>query len=175
MTKYKVISFELYVNNNQLVSTKDSLESDTDIAYGYNLIDLAVVPSDSNVQNVLKEINRKYKDLVNGCEPSKVEYLELKDGRINYKIILSDPTKNLEYKFIVFYQPILKKVLVLNSINAPTSNDYTQLSKADQNADSLLSSVLNYINSIHPETVKFSVRSVSKATIAIGSEYNIVF
>ena len=67
MTKYKVISFELYVNNNQLVSTKDSLESDTDIAYGYNLIDLAVVPSESNVQNVLKEINRKYKDLVYGC------------------------------------------------------------------------------------------------------------
>lgn len=54
LTKYNVISFELYANNNQLVSTKDSLEGETDIAYGYSFMDLAIVPSDSNVQNVLK-------------------------------------------------------------------------------------------------------------------------
>jgi hypothetical protein len=56
---------------------------------------------------------------------------------------------------------------MLNAINLPiaSNNQYVQLSTDQQRSDRTLTSVLSYINSIHPEVKGFIVRSVNKASL----------
>lgn len=177
-TKFIVVSFELYANNHQLSTqpsvADQSVQDDTDVAYGYVLIDLETISSNKNIQNILRHLNTKYHEIVYSKNVTKIEELKLFDGRINYKIVYRDPATLSEFKFIVFYQPQLEKVLVLNSVNLPHHSQYNQLTPEQQKTDSLFSSVLSYMNSIHPEISGFSVKSVSKATETTFSEYQLV-
>lgn len=137
------------------------------------MIDLQTIDSNVNVQNILKYLSNKYHDIVLNKKVIKIEELKLLDGRINYKVLYRDPVSLSEFKFIIFYQPKLQKVLVLNSVNLPHHSQYNLLSQEQQKSDSLFSSVLSYVNSIHPEISGFAVRSVSKATEPTFSEYQV--
>lgn len=67
-TKFIVISFNLYANNHQLLISPEvsdlSIKDDTDIAYGYSTINLETISTNDNIQNVLKHLNVKYRDIV---------------------------------------------------------------------------------------------------------------
>jgi hypothetical protein len=159
----------LYAQNGQLVNPSNSvvdqsLTDDTDIAYGYTTVSLANIGSDPNIQGVLTFLNQRYKSVIQGMNVSNVETLKLLDGRINYKIVYSEPVTLSQYKFVVFYQPALQKVLVLNSINIPHLSQYNQLSSDQQKTDALAASVLSFINGLHPDLSGYTVLTVSKAT-----------
>ena len=167
--RFFVISFVLFAQNGQLVNPPNSvvdqsLTDDTDIAYGYTTVSLANIGSDPNIQGVLNYLNQRYKSVIQGMNVSNVETLKLLDGRINYKIVYSDPVTSSQYKFVVFYQPALQKVLVLNSINIPHLSQYNQLSSDQQKTDALAASVLSFINGLHPDLSGYTVLTVSKAT-----------
>lgn len=175
--KVNVVSFILYINNNEITGAnapKDtSLTEDTDMAYGYKLIDIQTISDNQNVKEVISFINNRYADAVVGMNVRKVEELILADGRINYKIIYN--SKDSEFKFIIFYQPTLKKVLVLNSVNLPQHSHYNQMSGNQQKQDSLLKEVLAYLGTLHPEQMPFNVKTITKAVSSDQStEYNIV-
>ncbi len=144
------------------------------MAYGYKIVDLASINTNPNIQKILKHLNNKYHQIVLDKNVTKIEELKLLDGRINYKILFRDPVDLSEFKFIIFYQPQLDKVLVLNSINLPHHSQYNQLTTEQQKSDSLFSSVVTYLNSIHPEISGFAVKSASKAVESSFSEYQLV-
>lgn len=129
--KYFVASFELYADNHQLASKPviqdEGLKDDTDVAYGYVTVDLALINTNPSVQKILNHLNNKYRQIVLGKNVTKIEELKLFDGRINYKILYRDPVELSEFKFIIFYQPQLDKILVLNSVNLPHHSQYNQL------------------------------------------------
>ena len=54
-----------------------------------------------------------------------VEVLELKNGKLNYKIIYTDSATHLSLKYVIYYDPIIRKVLILNSINLPSSQQFS--------------------------------------------------
>lgn len=105
-----------------------SLQGNTDIAYGYRTVDLETLSEDRDLKHVLDYINNRYKELVADNNINKIEELKLFDGRINYKIFFHDSSKGSDFKFIVFYQPSIEKVMVLNSVNFPSHSQYNQLS-----------------------------------------------
>jgi len=90
-----------------------------------------LVATNTNIQNIISYISLKYGSVVQNKSIFKVEELELSDGRLNYKIIYSvngSTSASDQFKFVVFYQPSLDKVLVLNTINLPQNSQYNQLS-----------------------------------------------
>lgn len=153
-TRFNIISFEQYASNHTLVmgpkASDMSLQDDTDIAYGYVEVPLDTISTNENVQNILLHLNQKYHTIVKNKTVVRIEELKLLDGRINYKILYRDTIELSEFKFIVFYQPQLRKVLVLNSVNLPHHSQYNQLTAEQQKTDSLFVSALSYFNSIHP-------------------------
>ncbi len=171
-------SFELYANNHQLaikpVTQDEGLKDDTDVAYGYITVDLASINTNPSIQKILAHLNNKYRQIVLGKNVTKIEELKLFDGRINYKILYRDPVELSEFKFIIFYQPQLDKVLVLNSVNLPHHSQYNQITLEQQKSDSLFASVVAYLNSIHPEISGLAVKSASKAVETSFSEYQLV-
>ena len=58
-----------------------------------------------------------------------MEVLELKSGKLNYKITFTNPENHLSQKFVVYYDPKIQKVLVLNSINLPGNSQFEELSQ----------------------------------------------
>ncbi len=137
-------------------------------------INLASINTNPNVQKILSHLNTKYREIVLGKDVTKIEELKLFDGRINYKILYRDSVELSEFKFIIFYQPKLEKILVLNSVNLPHHSQYNQLTADQQKVDSTFASVVTYLNSIHPEISGFAVKSASKAVEASFSEYQLV-
>ena len=126
-----VKAFDLYIENSSVIQKANVVapvaDLDVDIANGYITMDLKTAKADPNVNNVLKSIRSRYNLLIKNKTLQTVELLELKDGRINYKIIFVDGN-GLTYKFVVFYEPNLQKILVLNAINPSQSSQFTQLS-----------------------------------------------
>lgn len=177
--RIKVIEFGLYAHSRQVSSDSSisdlGLDDDTDIAYGYKTINIEDLSQNVDTQYVLKYIDSRYKDVVADKKVKKIEELRLFDGRVNYKIYFQDVNTGAEFKFVVFYQPALQKVMVLNSVNLPTHSQYNQLSSEEQKSDNLLIQVINYINSLHPELMGFGVNSVSKSIGSDGAiEYHLV-
>ncbi len=54
--------------------------------------------------------------------------MELKNGKLNYKIMFFDPITHLTVKFIVYYDPSINKVMLLNTVNLPSSQRFEELS-----------------------------------------------
>lgn len=130
-SKIFILAFDLFAKDNQLVSTNAPTVSSTpqldiDIAYGYETI--STETSDPNVAKVLSQISNKYGPLIKGSSLDKVESLELRNGKINYKITYLNPLTHASQKFIVYYDPAINKVLILNSVSLPSAQQFTQLS-----------------------------------------------
>ena len=77
--------------------------------------------------------------------------LELKSGKLNYKIIYFDPTTHLTVKFMVYYNPTFQKVLLLNPVNLPSSQKFEELSEEEKIQDPLLKKILEYLGKLHKE------------------------
>lgn len=103
---------------------------DVDIAYGYETIDLSAAKNDANVKAILSQITSKYGEVIKNKNLQSIELLELKTGKFNYKIIYLDPTTHLSLKFIVYYDPIIRKVLLLNTVNLPAAQQFQEMSEA---------------------------------------------
>ena len=168
--------FDLFITNGQITTNvKDlSTQDDTDVAYGYTIVSLDSVASDKNIQFVLKYLSNRYKEPISNADLSKIEQLRLFDGRVNYKIVYKNTRTQSEFKFVIFYQPLLQKVLILNTVGLYQQSQYNQLSSEQQKSDKTLSSILSYINSIHPEVNGFTIVSVNKADNLNSTEYNII-
>ena len=108
------------------------------------------VSNDKSIQFVLKYLGQRYKEPISNADLNKIEQLKLFDGRVNYKIVYKNTKTLSEFKFVVFYQPALQKVLILNTVGLYQQSQYNQLSTDQQKSDKTLSSILSYINSIHP-------------------------
>jgi hypothetical protein len=97
---------------------------DVDVAYGYETISLETTTTDKNVKSILHQINSKYELLTKDKSLQSIEVLELKSGKLNYKITYLDPVTHLTLKFIVFYNPTFDKILLLNTVNLPASQQF---------------------------------------------------
>ena len=97
---------------------------DVDIAYGYENVSISTVDTDANLKNIISQIKTKYSKLINGKNLQTIEVLELKSGKLNYKIIYFDSTTHLTVKFMVYYNPTFQKVLLLNPVNLPSSQKF---------------------------------------------------
>lgn len=140
-SKIFILAFDLFIKNNQIVGSKpasavNAPRFDVDIAYGYENVDKET--SDPQVAKVLAQITAKYEPIVKGSSLDKVESLELRSGKINYKITYLNPTTHKSQKFIVYYDPLIDKALVLNSISLPSAQQLQQLSDKEISSDSLL-------------------------------------
>lgn len=80
-----------------------------------------------NVKTIIGQISTKYSLLVKNKVLQSIELLELKNGKLNYKFVYLDPSTHLTLKFIVYYDPILRKVLLLNTVNLPSSQQFEEL------------------------------------------------
>lgn len=164
-----ILAFDPFIQNNQLVSSKPvnaAAESklDIDIAYGYETIDTQ--KSDPNVAKVLAQIASKYEPLIRGYSLDKVESLELKSGKINYKITYLNSVTHLSLKFIVYYDPKINKVMILNSVNLPSAQQFQELSDAEMASDSILAQVLKYVHQLHNgEMDSYKLQCVSKGIL----------
>ena len=74
-SKYFVVSFELYAYNHQLSAkprvSDQSLNDDTDIAYGYVTVDLGSIGTNANLQTIIAHLNTKYRQIVAGKNLTK--------------------------------------------------------------------------------------------------------
>lgn len=128
-----ILAFDLFIRDNKLidtvaVNTVSEPQLDIDIAFGYETIDTH--SNDPNVAKVLAQITSKYESLILGSTLDKVESLELKSGKVNYKITYLNSTTHLSQKFIVLYDPAINKINLLNSINLPSAQQFQELSEA---------------------------------------------
>jgi hypothetical protein len=126
-SKIFILAFDLFIKDNQLVATVapnaiTPSKIDADIAFGYQNVD--TYTSDPNVAKVIAQITGKYEPLIKGSALDKVESLELKNGKINYKITYLNPSTHLSQKFIIYYDPTINKVLVLNSVSLPSAQQF---------------------------------------------------
>jgi hypothetical protein len=78
-----------------------------------------------------------------------IEFLELKSDKFNYKIIYIDSSTNLTVKFVVFFDPKIQKILLLNSISLQSSQRFEELSEAEKNKDKSLTDALRLLNNLH--------------------------
>jgi hypothetical protein len=102
---------------------------DIDIAFGYENLDAKTIEKDSKVKTVLDQIKTKYSAVIKSYNLESVEVLELKSGKLNYKITYVNPDNHLSQKFVVYFDPTISKVLVLNSISIPGNSQFEELSK----------------------------------------------
>lgn len=92
--------------------------------------------------------------------------MELKNGKLNYKIIYFDPATHLTLKFIVFYNPAFKKILLLNTINLPSSQQFQELSEEERNNDPELKEVLKYLGNLHKHEMDgYKLQCITKGNI----------
>lgn len=126
-SKIFILAFDLFIKDNRIVGSKpasaaNAPQFDVDIAYGYENVDKET--SDPNVAKVLAQITAKYEPIIKGSSLDKVESLELRSGKINYKITYLNLTTHNSQKFIVYYDPVINKALVLNSISLPSAQQF---------------------------------------------------
>jgi hypothetical protein len=102
--------------------------------------------------------------------------LELRNGKINYKITYLNPTTHASQKFIIYYDPVINKVLILNSVSLPSAQQFTELSDTEMGSDSLLAEILKLVNKLHSgEMDNYKLQCVSKGTLAKYTEYHITW
>jgi hypothetical protein len=170
-------TFQLYIEKNVVVKNAptNGETQDIEIAFGYESFDISKISENENIKNVLRQIENKYKDLTKSKSLRCVEFLELKDGRINYKIVYVDESNpSASVKFVVFYQPKINKILVLNPVALGQSSQYQEMSAAEQTNDEALSKVIQQIGALHPsETKTYSLLCVSKGKLEKETEYHV--
>lgn len=103
--------------------------------------------------------------------------LELKSGKLNYKILYSDSLTHLTLKFIVYYDPILRKVLLLNTVNLPSSQQFQELSEEEKMKDPLVTEILKLLNNLHKEEMTdYKLQCVSRGLLESSAiEYHVTW
>lgn len=120
--------------------------------------------------------NRKYPQLTSAKTLTSVEQLPLKSGKINYKLGFTDSVTNAKVKFIVFYDPLLKSILLLNPVSLPNNDLFVELSDAEKQADTSLQTILLLINKLHAAEYKNAkLECVTKGTLATTIEYRVIW
>ena len=97
------------------------------MAYGYQKLDLSVANQDPHVKFVIDQINKKYSKILVKSTLTSVEQLTLITKKVNYKIVYTN-SEGIIFKFLIYYDSIMKKILILNSVNLEASSSYTRLS-----------------------------------------------
>jgi hypothetical protein len=171
-TRIIILAFDVYIKDNKLVSTtpveseaKDQ-SLDVDIAYGYENVSLSAVETDRNIKNIIGQIEQKYATLIKGKSLYAIEMMELKNGKLNYKIIYFDPVTHLTLKFIVFYNPVFQKILLLNTVNMPSSQQFQELSEDERNNDPELKEALKLLGNLHKyEMSDYKLQCIAKGVL----------
>ena len=154
-----ILAFDKYIKDKKIIvfSSQVKVENlpaqnlDVDIAYGYETVSLSSVETDSNVKNIISQITTKYSQLIKGKSLQTIEVLELKSGKLNYKITYFDPATHLTVKFIVYYNPVFNKILLLNPVNLPSSQKFEEMSEEQKIKDPLLKKILELLYNLHKE------------------------
>lgn len=179
-----ILAFDIYIKDDKLVNpthtepeTLQGQNLDVDIAYGYENISLSSVENDENVKSIISQINQKYSTLIKGKTLQNIEMMELKNGKLNYKIIYFDPITHLTLKFIVFYNPTFKKILLLNTVNLPSSQQFQELSEDERNNDPELKEALKLLGNLHKyELSDYKLQCVAKGVLETNViEYHITW
>ena len=117
----KIISYD-----SQIKPTVKDL--DTDIAYGYEVIELSTISLNANVQIILRQIQTKYGSVIRSLTLQSVEVLELKSGKLNYKFIYVNSENGSIQRIMVYYDPFTQRVIVLNRVTPVGHAQFEELS-----------------------------------------------
>jgi hypothetical protein len=120
-----------YIQNNKIVGNNTAEQQvvinkplDVDIAYGYQSVQVNQQLLTSQ-QDLFDQIKAKYLKLIANKTLTAVQQLPLASGKVNYKITYTDAATQQLIKFIVYYDPSVKKVLLLNPISLPSPQQFT--------------------------------------------------
>lgn len=101
-----------------------TININVDLAYGYEVIQ--DFNAEKNIEFLISYIREKYSSLLEGSVIKSAEKLVLANGRVNYKIYFKSDLQSI--KFIVYYEPVFKRVLEVRSYNFETGKSFTQIS-----------------------------------------------
>ena len=90
----------------------------TNIAYGYESFPLASIQNNSTIQTVVAEIEARYSSIIQGQSVESIEVLELKSGKLNIIV------RYLHVYFTIFWDPVLERILLLNSVSSFASEKF---------------------------------------------------
>ena len=82
--------------------------------------------AEKNIEFLISYIREKYSSLLQGSVVKSAEKLVLANGRVNYKIYFKSDLQTI--KFIVYYEPVFKRVLEVRSYPFETGKSFTQIS-----------------------------------------------
>ena len=172
-TRIMILAFDKYIQDKKVLIPGEkekplpsTLNLDVDIAYGYENVSLSTINTDKNIKNILGQIDTKYSKLTKGKTLEFIEVLELKSGKLNYKIIYIDPVTHLTVKFVVYYNPKFEKVLLLNPVSLPNSQQFEELTDEQKENDEILKDILKYLKRLHREEMSgYKLQCISKGLI----------
>ena len=167
---YKVISIVLVIETGIIVNTTISTTENPEvsIAYGFEPVNIADASNDETISMIEREIKVKYQSTLRGQSIREIEKLELKNGKVNYKIRYDN------VYFIVYYDTLLQRVLLLNAITSHTNTQYNPVNKIATNSNYKLA--LQQLISQHTAELKdYTVISTGQATNATHFIYQIEF
>ena len=165
---YKVISIVLVIETGIIVNTTISTTENPEvsIAYGFEPVNIADASNDETISMIEREIKVKYQSTLRGQSIREIEKLELKNGKVNYKIRYDN------VYFIVYYDTLLQRVLLLNAITSHTNTQYNPVNKIATNSNYKLA--LQQLISQHTAELKdYTVISTGQATNATHCIYQI--
>ena len=165
---YKVISIVLVIETGIIVNTTISTTENPEvsIAYGFEPVNIADASNDETISMIEREIKVKYQSTLRGQSIREIEKLELKNGKVNYKIRYDN------VYFIVYYDTLLQRVLLLNAITSHTNTQYNPVNKIATNSNYKLA--LQQLISQHTAELKdYTVISTGQATNATHYIYQI--
>ena len=165
---YKVISIVLVIETGIIVNTTISTTENPEvsIAYGFEPVNIADASNDETISMIEREIKVKYQSTLRGQSIREIEKLELKNGKVNYKIRYDN------VYFIVYYDTLLQRVLLLNAITSHTNTQYNPVNKIATNSNYKLA--LQQLISQHTAELKdYTVISTGQATNATHFIYQI--
>lgn len=125
--------------NIELEKQETGKQSFTSVAFGFEKID-----PNQDVQEIQKQLEPKYENLIKGEKLIEVEALELKNGKVNY--VLKYPSVN----FVVYYDSILKKIILLNAVSSFNHEIMTKMTPEEQEDSQYFKAVLKYVLILHP-------------------------
>ena len=77
---------------------------------------------------------------------------------------------------MVYYNPVFDKVLLLNPINLPSSQQFQELSDEEKLNDPLLKEILKYLGNLHKKEMEgYKIQCVSKGEVDSNAEYHVTW
>lgn len=116
-----------------------------DLAYGYE--EIKDFKSEKNIEFLLNYIREKYTSVLEGAVVKSAEKLLLANGRVNYKIYFKSELQTI--KFIVYYEPVFKRVLEVRSYPFETGKGFMQIALSNLVSDPYFKKVDSAIKDKH--------------------------